>query len=215
MSTHSGSAGRAADGTFVSTVTGPFAVDQGHVELTWIIVKDAEGTLTRLSVEAVDSNVPATRWQTAAYELATSVFAASLAERRQRFFRRSLFFYIGPQLDGEYWLPGYRFAPVYPGDPMPHLLNAERVVSIDQHVHAIDAMHATSLAEESARRHSARLSLLLNVGLYRQENTMRWVLPMNDGQPAAESVRLQHAFFHPRATISNMPEKGKLGGPGG
>ena len=95
------------------------------------------------------------------------------------------------------------------------MINAERVVSIDQDVHAIDDMHAFALAEESSRRHAARLSLLLNVGLYRQEQTMRWVLPTTDGLPAAESVRCHLAFHYIGAALSEMPEKGKVCGLGG
>ena len=68
--------------------------------------------------------------------------------------------------DGQYWLPGYRFAPAWPADPEPWLLNAERVVVIDQNISAIDVYHAHVLANEAARRYSARLSLLLDIGLY-------------------------------------------------
>ena len=214
LTTSSGSAGRALDGTFFSKVSGPFPMDQGHVNLTWTIVKETNGTITRLSVEATDPTLPAISWQTAAHEFATSVLAATLAEKRHRFFRRSQFFYIGPQLDGEYWLPGYRFAPAFAEDPEPFLMNAERVVSIDQDVHAIDDMHAFVLAEESSRRHAAHLSLLLDVGMYRQEQAMRWVLPATNDLPATESVRCHLAFHHPGTALSEMPEKGKVCGLG-
>ena len=72
MTTSSGSAGRALDGTFSSKVTGPFSVDQGHVDLTWTIAKEIDGSITRFSVEATDPALPAISWQTAAYEFATS-----------------------------------------------------------------------------------------------------------------------------------------------
>lgn len=208
MPSHSGTAGGSPDGTFFSQVTGSFPIDQGHVELTWRLQKNADGTLTSLSVEATGGGVSPQSWQTAAYEFATSVLSATLAEKRQRFYRRSFFFYIGPQLDGEYWLPGYRFAPAFPADPAPHQINAERVVSIDQNIGAIDDMHSFALAEESSRRHAARLSLLLNVGLYRQEHSMRWVLPTTDGQPASQSVRCHLMFHHPDIALAAVPEKG-------
>ena len=208
MTHHTGTAGSADDGTYFTEVTGAFPVDQSHVELTWRLRKAPDGTLTTLSIEATDAAGESKGWQTAAYEFATSVLAATLADRRPKFFRRSLFFYIGPQLDGEYWLPGFRFAPAFPGDDQPHLINAERVVSIDQEVSAIDDMQAYALAEESSRRHAARMSLLLNVGLYRPEHSMRWVLPTTDGTPSAQSVRYHLAFSRPEATLTAMPEKG-------
>jgi hypothetical protein len=163
--------------------------------------------LTSLSIEAVDNSGESQSWQKAAYEFATSVLTATLADRRVKFFRRSFFFYIGPQLDGEYWLPGFRFAPGFPEDDQPYLLNAERVVSIDQEVLAIDDMQAHSIAEESSRRHAARLSLLLNVGLRRPDHSMRWVLPAVDGTMATQSVRCQTVFIRPETTLTSMPEK--------
>ncbi|MBQ0933673.1 hypothetical protein [Ideonella alba] len=208
MTHHTGTAGTSEDGTYFTQVTGAFLVDQSNVELTWTLRKTPDGTLTTLSIAASDAAGDSRAWQTAAYEFATSVLAATLADKRVKFFRRSLFFYLGPQLDGEYWLPGFRFAPAFPEDDQPHLINAERVVSIDQEILAIDDMQAYALAEESSRRHAARLSLLLNVGLYRAEHSMRWVLPTTQGVPATESIRYHLAFSRPEAALTAMPEKG-------
>lgn len=208
MTNYGGRAGRLEDGTFFSSVSGAFPIDSGHAELTWTVYKSPDGDLTHLSVEPTDSGTSSSTWTAAAYEFANSVLAATLAERKQAFFRRTLFFYLGPNLDGEYWLPGFRFAPILPDDPDPHLINAERPVCIDQVVHAIDDMQAHALAEETARRQAARLSLLLNVGLYRSEQSMLWVWPTTDGQPAAASVRMHAQFNHPSASANAMPEKG-------
>lgn len=210
MTNYGGSAGRLEDGGFFSSVSGSFPIDVGHAELSWTVFKSPDGELTHLSVEAVDANQSTGGWQSAAYEFASSVLAATLAERKGTFFRRTIFFYLGPNLDGEYWLPGFRFAPTLPNDPEPHLINAERPVCIDQVVDAIDDMQAHALAEEAARRHAARLSLLLNVGLYRHEHSMRWVLPIVDGQPATSSVRTYIQFNHPSAAATEMPNKGKV-----
>lgn len=209
ISSSTGSAGINKDGLFESTVTGPFSVAQGAIHLSWRIKKDAKGTLLSVAVEASDPEVSEEKWRTAAHEFVTSVLATTLAETRKKYFRRSFFYYIGPQLDGEYWLPGYRFAPAYPGDPQPHLINAERVISIDQEAAAIDEMHAFALTDEASRRHAARLTLLLNTGLYRTEHVQRWVWPVVEGIPATESVRYQLGFVHPSANLSQMPKKGE------
>lgn len=113
-SSSTGSAGLADDGLFRSKVTGPFPIDTAHVPLTWELVKDRNGNLLYLEVTCEDAGVPEARWTDAAKDLVTSVFAKTLSEWRQPFFRRSFFFYIGPQLDGEYWLPGFRLAPILP-----------------------------------------------------------------------------------------------------
>jgi hypothetical protein len=207
ISSSTGSVGINSDGLFESTVTGPFSVDQGVIHLSWRIKKDAEGTLLGVTVDPTDPQVSDEKWRTAAHDFITSVLATTLAETRTKYFRRSFFCYIGPQLDGEYWLPGYRFAPAYPGDPEPHLINAERVVSIDQEVTAIDEMHSFALADEASRRHAARLTLLLNTGLYRTELVQRWVWPIVEGKPSTESVRYQLGFVHPAANLTQMPKK--------
>jgi hypothetical protein len=198
------------DGFFKSTVTGPFLIDTVHVPLTWQLVKALDGTLLHLDVNCADSNMPDDQWKTAAYELVTSVLTAALSERRQQFFRRNLFFYIGGQLDGEYWLPGFRLAPAYPGDPEPYLINAERVLAFDMIVNAIDDQNAHVLASEAAHRHAARVSLLLNVGLYSQAHEVIWVLPVIDDKRAPVSLRCQRFFNHPSIMVTNMPSKGEL-----
>lgn len=217
-SSSTGSAGLSEDGLFRSTVTSPFPVETSHVPLTWEVVKAADGTLLNLNVTCTDPSVDETRWTTPVYDVVTRVLAAALSEKRMPFFQRSLFFYLGPQLDGEYWLPGgYRLAPVDPDDPEPFLINAERVVTIDMVVDAVDEHNARTLAWEAARRHAARLSLLLSIGLYRgisQEH--RWVMPIQEsGAPAAASVRYAVLFARPGLSLESMPRKGELCALGG
>lgn len=211
----SGSAGLDEEGNYLSEFSGAFQIDQGIVNLTWCLTKNATGVLTTLSAEKLDDATTGVEWEHAVYEFVTSVLAATLSEARQKYFHRALFYYIGSQLDGEYWLPGYRFAPAFPADPNPQLVNAERVVAVDQNVVAIDGEHAFAVAEVAARRHAARLSLLLNTGLYKTDQTQRWVWPVVDGNPASESVRWQVGFEHPSVRLSAMPAKGQLCNFGG
>jgi hypothetical protein len=209
MSSSRGSSAINEEGLLDITVKGPFSVDPAIINLSWRITKDAKGTLLGITVDAIDPEVSGEKWKTAVHEFITSVLADTLAEKRKKYFRQSLFYYIGPQLDGEYWLPGYRFAPAYPSDPEPYIISAERVVSIDQEVTAIDERHASTLADEASRRHAARLTLLLNAGLYGKEHARRWVRPVLEGKPAAESIRYQLGFAHPAANLAQMPEKGE------
>lgn len=215
IASSTGSAGINEENLFESTVKGPFSIDQSLIQLTWRLTKDSKGTLLKLVIEIADPSAAESNWKTAVYEFVTSVLTTALAEKRQKFFRRSFFFYVGPQLDGEYWLPGYRFAPAYPEDPQPHLINAERVVSIDLEIEAIDDLHASALAGEAAQRHAARLSLLLNAGLYRTEHTLRWGWLAFEGQPATESVRFYLGFMHPSLNLTQMPNKGERCALGG
>lgn len=209
MQMRTGSAGIDDKGVLFSEAEGSFRTDDGHVGLKWRLEKDSDGTLLRLMANTIDPDPPS-NWDVAAYEFATSVLAATLADNKGRFHRRNIFFYIGPNLDGEYWLPGFRFAPVIPDDPEPHLINAERPVSIDQSIEAIDDMHATALATEAAQRHAARLSLLLNVGLYGTEHAMRWAQVPDDYAQKHNSMRCSMTFSHPNLLLKEMPKKGAV-----
>jgi hypothetical protein len=203
------------EGLFESAATVPFPVDQRMIPLTWRLTKDGSGTLLKLSIESTDPQATDPTWTTAVLEFVTSVLATALAERRQRYFRLSIWYYIGPQLDGEYWLPGYRFAPAFAADPHPYLVNGERAVCVDQEVNAIDDQHASALADEAARRHTARLSLLLNAGIYGADHALRWGRVAFSDVPKPESERFQHGFSHPSLRLSEMPKKGQECAAGG
>jgi len=209
MTTYNGSYG-IDHGLFRSKIAGPFKVDQQAFPLEWTITQDLRGTITELSVASTQPDMPESNWSSAAYEFITSVLATTLTEQKQVFFRRQQYYYIGPQLDGEYWLPGYRFAPIFPDDEMPALINAERVVVIDQSIKAIDDMHAHTIAAEAAARHAARLSLLLNVGLTKPEGEMRWVIPEIEEGQMRESIRCQLGFHKPELNTQSMPRKAEL-----
>lgn len=207
---YSGSAGYKEDGTFESTITGPFSIDQEKLTITWRLVKSADGTLQYIEANCEAETISDIKWENAAQEFINSVFSATLAERKNKFFKRFFFSYIGPQLDGEYWLHGVRFSPAWPDDDQPHLINAERIVSIDIEIDAIDEMDAMSLASEISRRQAARLSLLLNEGLYQTSSSFVWVIPSNRGNPTDKSERLHRGFFGLGPQLTEMPKKGKV-----
>lgn len=197
-------------GSFVIGLSGPFPVDDRQVQLTWLLKRTASGSLEKISVSADEQEAQPEVWQQAVRDFVTSVLTATLAAKKTRFFRQSVFFYLGPQLEGEYWLPGFRFAPVCSDDSMPTLINAERAVTIDQYVYAVDEFHAYALADASAWRHAARLTLLLDLALYRDQPSMRWVLAGEDGKPLDRSIRYQLGFRHPNMALGGMPKKGEI-----
>jgi hypothetical protein len=127
IASFSGSAGINEEGLLESLITGPFPIDQSLIQLTWRLTKDSKGTLLKLTIENTDSSVTEGNWETVVYKFVTPILVTALAKKRRKVFCRTIFYYIGPQLDGEYWLPGYRFAPAYPEDPEPYLVNGERV----------------------------------------------------------------------------------------
>lgn len=210
IASSSGSATRLEDGRYVSTLTGPFRVNGIFIPLSWTLTRSADNrVLQSLEVESAEGAPPESHWHSTILEFVNSVLAASISSKRTSYFRRSFFFYIGSQLDGEYWLPGFRFAPVNPEEDQPFLINAERTVSIDMNIEAVDEMHAIALSEEASKRHAARLSLLLNHGLYRQDCGLRWGIPVENNGHIGSSVRY-YSFYAPlKPDLDGMPLKGK------
>lgn len=210
MGSFGGSSGVAENGNFETAVAGKTKLDSGEVDLIWKVTIRPDGMLDRVSVFPSQAGDSDTEWKISAHELISSVLSSVISERKKKYFKRNFFFYIGEQLDGEYWLPGFRFAPAYPNDPNPHLMNAERIISIDQEIEAIDDMHATSIAEESARRHASRMSLLLNTALYQPDNAHRWVIKNPEDGSGLTSERLQLGFAIKETNLGKMPKKSSV-----
>jgi hypothetical protein len=209
----SGAAGFQPDGTFRSTTSGPTALGDRTVHLTWVLTKAADGVLASVEVISNESGDDVS-WHDQAHNLVSTALASALSNKKTLFFRRVQLHYVGSALDGEYWLPGFRFAPAISDDDDPQLLNAERVVHLDLDVEAVDGNHAHALASEVAARHASRLAIVLNKGLYTADQIHRWVLPEDGGKPAVQSRRFQSGFYHPSVHATEMPPKGaqcKLG----
>lgn len=159
-------------------------------EIEWRLEKDPSGGLAALDVSWADSIVHSVELETRIRDTVTRSQSAALSNKTKRFFHRGLFCYIGARMDGEYWLPKFRVAPIDPDDSYRYLVNAERVICIDLEVDAIDATHASVVADAMARKHAARLSLFMNRGLYVPQQEKVWVWPHTDGALADRSIRM-------------------------
>ena len=214
----SGEARYLQDGSFVTSVNGPFPInDHERIHLKWTLHITPSGTLTEIAITCLDPLKNEEIWRESAQSFIYSVLNATINEKRHKYFRRNLFCYVGPPLDGEYWLPGppkFRFSPFDPSDKE-LVLGLERIVCIDMEVEAIDETDASHLADEKSRRYAARLSLFLDHDLYNPsripiENV--WVVPYDHGKPPPEeSRRYQRAlFFKAPPPVTSMPKKGQL-----
>jgi hypothetical protein len=177
-------------------------------EIEWRLEKDSSGGLAALDVSWVDSIVHSDELETRIRDTVTRSQSAALCNQTKRFFHRGLFCYIGARMDGEYWLPKFRVAPIDPDDPHPYLL-CERIICIDLEVDAIDATHAYAVADALARKHAARLSLFMNRGLYVPQQEKVWVWPHTDGAFADRSIRMHRGFEYPGLRPERMPKKGE------
>ncbi|MDH1730170.1 hypothetical protein N5F00_11765 [Pseudomonas chengduensis] len=132
----------------------------------------------------------------------------ALGAKKKTFFRRVWFCYIGEQLDGEYWLgSNIRIAPVDPEDPNPQFASSERYISIDMNVEAIDVHGSIVSANNRANILAARLSLILNVGIYSPSNEHRWTIP-DDFESPCELRQL--GYLYKGLQLTALPRKGDI-----
>lgn len=85
-------------------------------------------------------------------------------------------------------------------------MDAERYLYLDQEVDAIDQMHASAIASERALQYSARLSLILNTGLYKPPSGMKWFLENKENEGLVS--RLEHLGFKSAPWPDKLPNKG-------
>lgn len=199
----SGQAGHRSDGSYEIFLTFPLQTQFGEVNLTWIMVIEKDGSLDELQIQ---SDVPEEAWSHLATKYVSEVLGAAFSGNLSKHFYRSYFCRIGSDLDGEYWLPGFRFAPAMQEDDNSYLLDSERYLYIDQEVESIDEVHGSDIAAERAMLYSARLSLILDVPLYKPLSGRRWFMVEDEsGNLVSKSGIL--GFVAP-GRPTQMPKKG-------
>ena len=183
--------------------------DIRNVRFIWKIVQKEDGSIPFIEATPQDESSDKSTWESLVQSFIQEVMVSTLAESKHRFFKRSFVHYLGPTLDGEYWISGFRFAPLIPNDENPHLMSAERIFVIDQEVDAIDDFHANMVAEEQAKTISAQLSLILNIGLFEQQHEHRWVIYQPDNSSEVRSGRFQLGYWE-KPNQNTMPKKREL-----
>lgn len=185
-----------------------------------IKLKDGSSTLYIRIIATDDDNLKSIEFESpdsdTAEKLVNTLIIESLGNalgaKTKIFFRRVWFCYIGEQLDGEYWLgSNIRVAPVDPEDPNPQFSSSERYISIDMNVEAIDVHGAIVSANNLANLLAARLSLILNIGIYSPSNERRWTIPEDFESPC--ELR-QLGYIYKGSQLTELPRKGKLCKPG-
>jgi hypothetical protein len=140
-------------------------------------------------------------------EFLNTILQRVLTKKKEKYFKRVLFKTIsGCNLPGEYWLPGFRFAPLLPEDDS-KLINAERIIVIDQTVEAIDIHHANEVALQSASIYSAYLSFILDLGIYSPIHEELYFL---DQDGVDFSMFRKSSQLLDTQPIDKMPEKGAI-----
>jgi len=82
---------------------------------------------------------------------------------QEKYFQRHFFAYIGPPLDGEYYVTDFRIAPSQPTGGFPFGMG-EEIIIIDLEAEGVDPSHAFSLGKAQAKKIASLLSIVLDVG---------------------------------------------------
>lgn len=147
-------------------------------------------------------------WRDAISGFFSRVLMYAFADRKSHFVQRALLHYVGPALDGEYWLGGVRVAPADPNDLDPTVRNFERAMSIDMEVDAVDVHAALAISRFRAGELGTTLSFLTDVAFYRAKAEAHWVTIFDGG--TTRTVRGHLGLRCGPQTISDMPKKGEL-----
>ena len=191
---------RNQDGTFIERGQITFNRDSAERVLTyWEFEWDAKGYLSSITVEAPPESL--TWWKDVVNSVYQNALAAAVSADKEEFFRRDQFAYMGPNLDGEYWIARWRIAPAIPDDEGEWF--TERIVFFDHRVEAVDRNQSIAMGQVEADRMMVLLSLFINIGLYRIPVENKWVYT-----GPAESKRYQLGYHSDTPYPKTMPKKG-------
>lgn len=129
-------------------------------------------------------------------------FASAYSGKLNSYFFRSLFAYIGPRLDGVYYIHNWRISPASPDTGSDVL--SEQILYIDMDVEGINRTHAQSNFHSKSLEIISVLSTILNIGIYKIPLERRWCYVSGK-----DSQLYQLGFCNLEPYPEQMPEKDK------
>ena len=179
------------------------------IAVDWKIVQNVDGTIPlveAISKTSIDINTCSNHIN----KFFSEVLKLTLADKKETFYNRSHYCFIhGSNLNGEYWITSkLRIAPLYVDDNS-MLINAERILVIDQLIDAIDKTHSRQLSDERASLLSAQLSFLFDIGIYKPVREERWTISHEKDVGEIKNERFQLGVWDEQR-LDRMPVKGEL-----
>ncbi len=124
--------------------------------------------------------------------------AMLLVQKKEKYFFRACFAYMGPPLDGAYYITNFRISPATREGGF----FGENYIYLDMDIEAIDYENALTKSKAFGKEVTAILSVILNTGFYVPEYDDRWVL-LSD----KEHGRFQLGFHDKEPSPNSMPAK--------
>lgn len=173
------------------------------VAADWIIIQNPDGSIPFIQVSVENCSNSVNRFL-------KEVLASAFSERKNLFFVRNHYCFIhGSNLCGEYWINSkLRLGPLYPDDDS-KLINAERIIVLDQQITAVDKNHACQLGQETSIIIAARLSFIFDLGFYEPRQEKRWFIHQNEESKEVSNKRMSTGIWD-TLRPSDFPKKGKL-----
>jgi hypothetical protein len=178
-----------------------FEYKKTEVFINWKVLYNKKGEL--ISIECINEEDMYTK--DVAEDIIQKSYENVINEKRNEYFNRSYYLTVsGCNLVGEYWFKDFRFAPLF-SDDTSHIVNAERIVVIDQNVMAVDKDHSNEIAVENAENYISLLSFIIDIPLEKPRIVHKYFLDEQDF-----AMKRMNTQIHDDSNITMMPNKNEI-----
>ncbi len=192
------------NGLYVTQQAVTFKYKEKKLFVIWKITQHPDGRLH--SIENLNSVGDLGNFDKTLYKFIVDILVKVITGKKTDFFQRTYLTTIcGGNLPGEYWISGFRFAPLFPEDDSA-LINAERIFVIDQTIKAVDNIHAQEIARSNTATIASCMSFVLDVGLDNPVHEEKYYLHRENG---FKMLRHSTQLIDTNAP-KVMPQKGEI-----
>lgn len=135
-------------------------------------------------------------------------FQGIITDKKETFFKRYMYRYIGARLDGEYFKGrNLRIAPIWP-EQHDSRTNIEQFFTIELKVDAVDSEDASVKGNIIADKLVAKMAFWLNLGITPLAHEYRWGISSNGN--GLENRLFQTGIYIDQLLSKEMPKKGNI-----
>ena len=198
-----------SDFNSISRAEGCYSFHADSRTVVFELIDKAEHKLElRVGVNCSDTEAETYHQEIKKHILRALIWMNALPEKD--YFYRSLYYYYGPELDGEFWLGNTRMAPVGKNAAKHSPYLSEACIAVETTVAStdnfLDKIHKGRSKTELL---ADRLSLIFDIGLRSEKARFIWTHCSN-GEDNIDSKRVQSGYIGPDIAHNSLPPKGRL-----